>query len=358
MKRKSGVLTSVDLSFHNERLLFVACAGGVQFAQSVKCEYESLYPKEGRISIMGCNNEVTRIFPDTETCAQLPCAVAGTDAYVFQCVHSNFGTATVNENIQQLLQVVRALRTHRAKSITVVTPYSPYSRQDKPTFMKREGTYARLLADQLRVAGANAHLVYHPHTMGLYGFYEPDIRFVPISGLNLFYDVLKNMIGDKRCVVVATDAGGAKFTIHLAKTLFLSYAIGNKFRGQEDRTDMIGIIGDISGKSVAIIADDETVTGGSIANTIRMLSHDYGIGESHVLVSHFKVREQKYWSRFEEASELYGLKKLHVTDSIPQCSEYISRKFVVVHKLARYFAIAISALHHDRSVSAEFQHDI
>ena len=343
------------LSGPNGWISFVACNSGVDFAYSVKKEYEMMLRESEsnleEIPILGSKEEpITAVFADTETCPRLNQHVAGSDAYVFQSVHEYISSNTVNENIQQLLQVVRTLRAHRARTITVVTPYSPYSRQDKPSFLAREATLSSLFADQLKVAGANVHLTYHPHALSLYGFYEPDMMLVALSGLDLFVDMFSSFKGLSDVVAVSTDAGGAKSTVHFSEVMDIPYAIANKFRPGKDRANLLGIIGDLKNKRVAIITDDETVTGSSIMNATRWLYTNYGVQEIYAGISHMKIKEE-YIPSIVELHEKFGLKELHTTDSIPQIPSIMSLDFVKVHPLACRFAATINRLHYNQSVS-------
>lgn len=343
----------------NGWLLFVACNAGVSFAQEVKREYELMLAENGsgldNIPMIGsAANPITAVFADTETCPRLDQHVAGSNAFVFQNVHEHHTTNTVNENIQQLLQVVRTLRAHRARTITVVTPYCPYSRQDKPSFLAREATLASLFTDQLNVAGANAHLTYHPHAYSLYGFYEPDMMLVSLSGLDLFIDMFSEFKGNCDVVAVSTDAGGAKSTVHFSDAMNIPYAIANKFRPGKDRVNLLGIIGDLKGKTKAIITDDETVTASSIANAVKWLYTNYGVREIYVGISHLKLNDE-YIPVIKDLHDNYGLKELHTTNTIPQTQAILDLDFVKVHGLACRFASTINRLHYNQSVSEIYQ---
>lgn len=347
------------LSGPNGWLLFVACNCGADIASAVRNRYLEFLnhhaSRQDEVPIIGsASNPSTRVFSDTETCPRLERNVAGSNAFVFQHIQENISNNTVNENIMQLLQVVRTLRAHRAQNITVVTPYMPYSRQDKPTFKKRESVLARLYADLMKSAGADNYLTYHPHTLNLYGFYEPDIKLVSINGLEMFVDIFRHLKGRKDVIAVSTDSGGAKFTVNFAEALNVSYAIANKYRGKKDSTKFIGIIGDLADKTTAVITDDETVTGGSILNTVRALYTDYGIKEIYVAVSHAKVRK-KYIADFIDAHQNFGLREVHITDSVPQIGELLEQDFVKVHSLAPIFAAAINRMHYNMSVSEIFR---
>lgn len=348
-----------QLTGPNGWLLFAACNAGIQLARSVKAEYEAMlrehYSEHCRIPLLGTEEKpVTTVFADQETCPRLHQHVAGSNAFVFQCAHEKHTGFTVNDNIQQLLQVVRTLRAHRARSITVVTPYTPYSRQDKPTFMTREATLASLFADQLKVAGAHAHLTYHPHTLSLYGSYEPEMMLVALSGLDLAVDLFSEFKGRGDVIAVSTDAGGTKFTMHYSDAMDIPYAIANKYRPGKDKANFLGIIGDLKGKKAAIVTDDETVTGSSLINAVKSLHTSYGVEEIYAVISHNKLME-KYIPALVEAHENYGLKELHTTDSIPQSQAILDLDFIKVHSLAQLFAATINRLHYNQSISAIFQ---
>jgi len=338
-----------ELAGPNGWLLFVACNAGIEMARQVKDEYESLLGEKGSqlgdVPLLGTEEQsITRVFDDTESCPRIDLHVAGSDAFVFQCAH---------ENVQQLLQVCRTLRAHRAKTITVVLPYMPYSRQDKPTFLKREATLASLFADQLRVAGVDIVLTYHPHTVALDGFYEPAMKFVALSGIDLFIQIFEPFRDKKDVIAVSTDAGGAKFTVHFANAMGITYAITSKFRDHRGNADLLGVVGDTEGKRVALVTDDEAVTGSSILKTVETLHDRYGIEETHVAISHAKL-DEKSLKGFVRAHEKCGLAKLHVTDTVPQRLAFSELDFVVTHRLARRFATTINRLHYNQSVSELF----
>jgi ribose-phosphate pyrophosphokinase len=219
--------------------------------------------------------------------------------------------------------------------------------------MKRETALASLFADQLKVTGADVYLTYHPHTLSLYGFYEPEIKFVALSGLDLFVDMFKDRQGMDNVVAVSTDAGGAKFTVHYSDSMGISHAIASKFRKGKEKSNLLGIIGDLEDKKVAIITDDETVTGSSILNAVKSLYKNYGVKETYAAVSHLKVKAE-YLDRFVECHNKFGLKEVHVTDTIPQIKELLKLKFIVMHHLEGMFAATINRMHYNQSISQVF----
>lgn len=347
------------LSGPNGWLLFAACNSGINLAQSVKTEYEKMLKdnkselKEIPLLKFKEKSIITNIFYDTETCPRLPEHVAGSNVFVFQNLHERKSGNTVNENIMQLFQVIRTLKVHGAEYITAVTPYSAYSRQDQPTFMEREATLAKLNADLLETAGVNSVLIYHPHSLSLHGFYEPNIRFNALNGLDLFLEIFKPMKGIKDLAIVSTDPGGAKFTIKFAKKMDVDYAISSKYRPVQQEAHCIGIAGNIDGKKKAIISDDETITGTSIVNAIKAVYCDYNVDEIYSAISHFKITEE-HIEKLVEAHNKYGLVELHITDTIPQSEKILKYDWIKQHTLSNRFASTINRLHYNQSVSELF----
>ncbi len=331
-------------------------------AKRVVKEYESLLETNGEhilnvpfidysLDSFGEKGPLVRTFEDSETCPRIPTHIAGSDAYLFASSHEFITDRTVNDNIYRLFQTVRTLKSHGANNITVVSPYLPYARQDKPSFSKRECTGAKLFADLLYGSGANGILFYDPHNETLRGFFEPNIRVTTLSGLDLFVDIYSRFKKNLETVCVSTDAGGSKPIIRMAGLLELAYAIGNKYRPEQEKVEKIGIIGEVKGKKTALLSDDETVTFKSLLGIASGLKEDYGVKETYVALSHMKLT-RKNISRMIDAHENYGVKEVHITDSIPQSNELLSLDFVKVHPLAERVMYTINRLHYDRSITA------
>jgi ribose-phosphate pyrophosphokinase len=177
------------------------------------------------------------------------------------------------------------------------------------------------------------------------------IFYLPLSSNEIFTD----MQGIDNVVAVSTDAGGAKFTVHFSDAMDIPYAIANKFRPGKDRANLLGIIGDLNNKKVAIITDDETVTGSSIINAVRWL-HNNGVEEVHAAISHLKIKEE-FIPALLDAHNHFGLKMVHATDTIPQVPSILSLPFIKIHSLARRFASTINRMHYNQSISALFKNE-
>jgi phosphoribosylpyrophosphate synthetase len=80
----------------------------------------------------------------------------------------------------------------------------------------------------------------------------------------------------------------------------------------------------------------------------------HGVREIHLAVSHMKFRKE-FLPRLLKAHKEWGLKTLHITDTIPLIPPVRKLKFVTIHRLARRFAATINHMHYDQSVSTLFR---
>lgn len=351
----------------NGPLVIAACSSGIDFAEKIKTDYEDMSQKKGeplQVSFIKTfkdqekNHEMTIRFEDSETCVRLPRGleghIAGADVYVVQCVHEKISGRSANENLMELYQMLRTFKVHRARNITVVLPYHPYSRQDKTTFLEREASLAKHAADLMIKSGVNGVLTYHLHTDSIRGFYEPDAHIVPLTGLDLFLDIFSESKGKSEVVAVSPDAGGTKFTLKFSEMMDLDPAVMNKYRKRKDEASLLGVVGALDGKKIAIVIDDETVTGTSLINAGKALKENYNINETHVGISHFKINKDRI-PNLIEAHEKGYITTLNVTDSIPQPQYVRELPFIKTYSISNRFAIAINRLHYNQSVKAILQ---
>ena len=119
---------------NEDNVLFVACNSAINLAGRVKKSYEEFYfntsGEKIEMPIIGTwEQPLTRVFSDTETCPRIPVCIKNKEAFIFQNAHHHIGS--VNENVEQLIQMVRTIKVHGASKVNVIVPYTPYSRQDK-----------------------------------------------------------------------------------------------------------------------------------------------------------------------------------------------------------------------------------
>ncbi|HET8714467.1 MAG TPA: ribose-phosphate pyrophosphokinase [Holophagaceae bacterium] len=248
----------------------------------------------------------------------------------------------VSDNLLELLITIDALKFASAARITAVLPYFPYARSDKKDEARISIT-ARLVADLLETAGADRVLTMTLHAPQILGFFRKpadQLLATPILTQHFKRKDLSN------AVVVATDAGAAKFAGHFAKRLGVPMAIIDKRRFDDsEKAQSVALIGDVDGKD-AIIYDDEIATGGSIKEAATIL-RKFGAKTVRVGVTH-PVFSGPAVERLNEAN----LDELVVTDSIPvPPATAAAMPNLKVLSTAAMFGDAILRIHGGRSIS-------
>ncbi len=250
----------------------------------------------------------------------------------------------VNRSIMELLIMIDALKRASASRITAVIPYYAYGRTDKKD-QPRVPITARLIADCITVAGAHRVLTMDMHAGQIQGFFNIPVDELTAQLLLSRYFVEKEL---DDFTVVSADEGFAKKARQLADRLQAPLAIVEKRRlGNKGQTEVMGIIGNVSGRH-AIIVDDEIDTAGSITQAARVV-REQGARDIYICATH-GVLSGPAIERLGNA----GIKEIVVTDSIPR-SEDKQLPNMTVLSVAELFAGAISRIHDGRSVTELFQ---
>ena len=198
------------------------------------------------------------------------------DVFVIQ----SFSTP-VNRSIMELLIMIDALKRASASRITAVIPYYAYGRTDKKD-QPRVPITARLIADCITVAGAHRVLTMDMHAGQIQGFFNIPVDELTAQLLLSRYFVEKEL---DDFTVVSADEGFAKKARRLADRLQAPLAIVEKRRlGNKGQTEIMGIIGSVSGRH-AIIVDDEIDTAGSITQAARVV-REQGARDIYVCATH------------------------------------------------------------------------
>lgn len=279
-------------------------------------------------------NTTIKRFKDGEIYVQLKENVRGDDVFVIQSI-----SGSVNDALMELLILIDAIKRASANRITAVITYYGYARQDRKA-EAREPITAKLVADLITKAGANRLLTIDLHVPQIQGFFE--IPVDEISAIPLFSKyLLEKQLSDM--VVVATDAGSAKRARTLAKRLNnCPIAIIDKRRSEHNVSEVVNIVGDVSGKT-AIIIDDIIDTGGSISGAaieLSKLCKEVYICATHPVFSDGCIKKLNSSTAIE----------VIVSDTIPTKT---NGKITVI-SIADFLAQVIHNIHNHRSVSELF----
>ncbi len=261
------------------------------------------------------------------------------DTFIIQPLSS-----PVNKSLVELLIMIDALKRASAGRITAVISYYGYGRTDKKD-QPRVPITARLIADLLTVAGANRLLTIDLHAAQIQGFFN--IPVDELTALNLLSHYFKEKsLAD--LVVVATDIGISKRARDLATKLDAPLAIVEKRRvGNNDRVEMLNIIGDVEGK-IALTVDDEIDTAGSLVNTVSALE-ERGAREVYACCTH-PVFSGAALQMIASSS----VKEVVVTDTVPIADKQKPGKITIL-PIAPLLGEAIHRIHTGMSVGALFE---
>jgi len=280
-------------------------------------------------------------FSDGEVNVQILENVRGYDVFVVQ------PTCTpVDQNLMELLVMIDALKRASADRITAVIPYYGYARQDRKV-QPRVPITARLVADLLSAAGTHRVLTVDLHAGQIQGFF--DIPVDNLQALPIFLDYVSDRYKGEKMVVVSPDAGGVERARVFAKQMDLPLAIIDKRREEANVSEVMNVIGDVSGKK-AVILDDMIDTAGTLVNSVDALIKAGATGAiaaaTHGVFSG-PAAERISGSRLEEVI---------VTNTIPlnQAMRAIARPKVAVLSVATMVGEAISRIHKGESVSSLF----
>jgi ribose-phosphate pyrophosphokinase len=252
----------------------------------------------------------------------------------------------VNDSVMELLIMIDAFKRASAGRITAVMPYYAYGRSDKKD-QPRVPITARLVADMLTVAGADRVLTMDLHQGQIQGFFS-----IPVDELTAV-NILSRYIREKNLpdIVVVSELGFAKKARNFAEILQAPLAIVEKRRvGNEDKTELMNIIGEVAGKT-AVIIDDEIDTAGSLLEAVSALVAE-GAGAIYSCATHGVFSNHSL-----EHIQASPITEVIVTDTIP-LPEDANRDKITVLSIAPLFGEAIRRIHRGESVGALFSSEV
>ena len=278
-------------------------------------------------------------FKDGEVRLEINESVRGNNVFIIQPT-----CAPVNENLMELLIMVDAIRRASAKSITTVIPYYGYARQERKQ-KPREPISAKLVANLLTAAGADRMVTIDLHTSSIQGFFDIPVDHMPAVPLLANYYREKQL---ENVVVVSPDIGGVTRARNLAERLNCTLAIIDKRRPEPNKSEIMGIIGDVRGKNV-IIVDDMIDTAGTMTNAANFLSEQAGANEVYACCTH-AVFTPPAVERIQQSS----IKEMLITNTIPLTEEEKQCAKIQTVSIAPLLGRTIEFIHNKKSVSGLF----
>ncbi len=243
-----------------------------------------------------------RRFADEEIFVEIHENVRGEDVFVVQST-----SYPANDNLMELLICIDALKRASARRITAVVPYFGYARQDRKPG-PRTPISAKLVADLITKAGADRVLAVDLHAGQIQGFFDiptDNLFAAPVMAADI-----QARYGDQDLMVVSPDVGGVVRARALAKRLDNApLAIVDKRRDRPGESEVMNIIGEVSGRH-CILIDDIVDSGGTLCNAAQALL-DQGAASVAAYITH-GVLSGGAVARVDGSA----LKELVITDSI------------------------------------------
>lgn len=277
-------------------------------------------------------------FSDGEIMVEINENVRGRDVFIVQST-----CQPANENLMELLVMVDALKRASAARITAVIPYFGYARQDRKVAPRTPIT-SKLVADLITTAGTQRVLCVDLHAGQIQGFFN-----IPVDHLYAAPVVLEDIKGrfPGSLVVVSPDAGGTERARAFAKRLNAGLAIIDKRRSAANVSEVMHIIGDVSGQT-CIIVDDMIDTAGTLCQAAAALKA-HGAGDVYATATH-AVLSGPALDRINASD----LKEVLVCNTIPTEEKTRSCSRLRIVSVANLLAEAIRRIHGDESVSSLF----
>jgi len=287
------------------------------------------------------NVNVTQ-FADGECSVSVFEPVRGKDVFIVQstCNH-------VNDNLMELLIMIDAMRRASAGRITAVIPYFGYARQDRKA-KSRDPISAKLVANLITAAGADRVLTMDLHAAQIQGFF--DIPVDNLQGGHLFVKHFVNMFGkgNEDVMVVSPDVGSTARARAFSMKLGVNMAIVDKRRERANQSEVMNIIGDVSGKT-CILLDDIVDTAGSLCGAAKAIKEVGGAKEVYACATH-GVLSGPALDRINSSC----IKELLLLDTIPYPANRARCEKIQYLSTASVFAEAIRRIYEEVSISNLF----
>jgi ribose-phosphate pyrophosphokinase len=282
---------------------------------------------------------IVRRFADMEIFVEVQENVRGEDVFVIQST-----SAPANDHLMELLIIVDALKRASARRITAVIPYFGYARQDRKPG-PRTPISAKLVANMIARAGADRVLTLDLHAGQIQGFF--DIPTDNLFGAPVMVQDIKEALPKENLMVISPDVGGVVRARGLAKRIGAPLAIVDKRRERPGESEVMNVIGDVSGHS-CILVDDIADSGGTLVNAAEAL-----LKQGATMVTSYITHGVLSGGAVARIMASH-LKELVITDSIQPSESVLKAHNIRVLPTAPLLGEAIARTAEERSVSSLF----
>ena len=250
-----------------------------------------------------------------------------------------------NDSLMEMLIAIDALRRGSARRITAVLPYFGYARQDRKSG-PRTPISAKLVANLISTAGADRVLTLDLHAGQIQGFF--DIPTDNLLAVPVFISDIQQHFDTKEVIVVSPDVGGVVRARKIAEHINADLAIIDKRRAHAGVSEVMNIIGNVSGMH-CILVDDLVDSAGTLCNAAKAL-----IGAGASGVSAYVTHGVLSGSAVERVSAS-DIRELVITDSIKATDAVTGAANIRQVPIAPLLGEAILRISEERSVSSLFE---
>ena len=280
-----------------------------------------------------------RRFADNEIFVEIQETVRGQDVFIIQPT-----STPVNDHLMELLIMLDTFRRSSARRITAVVPYFGYARQDRRS-APRTPISAKLVANLIASAGANRVVTMDLHAGQIQGFFD-----IPVDNLMAAPVLVKDILyhfRDKKPMIVSPDVGGVVRARTIAKRLNADLAIIDKRRERAGVSEVMNIIGDVTGQD-CILVDDIVDSAGTLCNAAVALKNA-GANSVYAYVTH-GVLSGDAVKRVTDSP----LESLVITDTIAPTQAVKDARNIRVVSVAELVGKSILRISEERSITSLF----
>jgi len=278
-------------------------------------------------------------FSDGEVMVELLENVRGRDVFVLQST-----CEPTNDNLMEVLLMVDALKRASAGRITAAIPYFGYARQDRRPRSARVPISAKVVADMLSTVGVDRVMTMDLHADQIQGFFNIPVDNIYATPI-LLGDVWKQ--NHDNLLVVSPDVGGVVRARAIAKRLDSDLAIIDKRRPKANVSEVMNIIGDVSGRT-CVIMDDIVDTANTLCKAATALK-EHGAVRVVAYCTH-PVLSGGAVPRIAESD----IDELVVTDTIPLSEDGQQSRKIRQLSCAQLLAETMTRISNEESVSSLF----
>jgi ribose-phosphate pyrophosphokinase len=278
-------------------------------------------------------------FSDGEVMIELLENVRGRDIFILQST-----CAPTNDNLMEILVLTDALKRSSAARISAVIPYFGYARQDRRPRSARVPITAKVVADLLTTVGVDRVMMMDLHADQIQGFFNIPVDNIYATPI-LLGDLWKQNYDD--LLVVSPDVGGVVRARAIAKRLDSELAIIDKRRPRANVSEVMHIIGDVSGRT-CVIMDDMVDTANTLCKAATALKEN---GAKKVVAY---CTHPVFSGGAVERIATSELDEIVVTDTIPLTSEAKACRRIRQLSCAQLLAETMTRVSNEESVSSLF----